>query len=95
MVSANVCAQQASWFCARISTLLDGENSSQHDVNMENLSMTAQIIASKMHYGDACRVCRTCKLNLECRKCFVITAQITSLEFVEPVMKFRSGVEFV
>ena len=64
MVSVNVrvrmpvaCAAAAGkiqeyWFCARISTLLDGENSSQRDVNMENLSMTAQIIASKMHYGN-------------------------------------------
>ena len=44
---------QEYWFCARISTLLDGENSSQLDVNIENLSMTAKIIALKMHYGDA------------------------------------------
>ena len=70
---------QEYWFCARISTLLDGENSSQRDVNMENLSMTAQIIASKLQYGDVWRVCRTCKLNLEFRKCFVITAQIPTI----------------
>ena len=59
--------------------MCDDENSSQRDVNMENLAMTAQIIASKMLYGDAWRVCRSCKLNLEFRKCFVITAQIPTI----------------
>ena len=43
---------QEYWFCACISTLLVDENSLQGDGNLENLLMTAQIIATNFENGD-------------------------------------------